>query len=121
MQSQVSTNAALTPVFENGAARTAYSASAVVPASVDFIAATGGAGGITLTLTPVIYPTGSPGSPRMLLSVYYAIKSDAAAGVVIFIDPNGALFNGQSSYELTDQYQWAIFCWNGVGWDVLGN
>jgi len=121
MQSQVSTNAALTPVFENGAALTRYSASAVVPASVDFIKATGGAAGIALTLTPMIYPTGSPGSPTFLYSVYYAMKDDAAAGAVSFIDPNGAMFNGQSSYELTDQYQWAIFCWDGIGWHVLGN
>ena len=31
------------------------------------------------------------------------------------------LFNGQSSYDLVDQWQWAIFMWNGATWDCIGN
>jgi hypothetical protein len=121
MQSQVSASAALSPVLENGAALTRYAANAVVPAAVDFIKATGGVAGIQLTLTSAIYQTGNPASPTLLYQTYYAMKDDAGVGAVSFVDPNGALFNGQSSYELTDQYQWAIMVWDGIGWHVLGN
>jgi hypothetical protein len=121
MQSQVSTNATLTPLLQNGAALQRYTANAVVPISVDFVKATGGAGGITLTLTPAIYPTGNPTNPVFLYQTYYAMKDDVAAGVITFVDPNGAMFNGQSSYVLNNQYQWAIFVWDGIGWHVLGN
>jgi len=106
-----------------GASPRAYSANAVVLPSVDFIKAIGGSGGITLTLTRGVYPTatGSPSFPTFLYQVYYARRDDAGAGAATFIDPNGALFNGQASWELTDQYEWAIFIWDGTGWNVIGN
>jgi hypothetical protein len=121
MQSQQATSGLGTPFLTNGVALQRYSANAVVPAWVDWIKATGGAGGITLTLTPGATPTGDPTNPRWLYEVYYAMKDDAAAGIVSLIDPNGALFNGQPWYDLTNQYQWAIATWDGIGWHVIGN
>jgi hypothetical protein len=121
MQSQQATSGLFTPFLENGAGILRVSASAVMLDSTDVIKATGGAGGITLTLTPAIDPTGDPTNPTYLYQVYYAKKDDAAAGAITFVDPNNALFNGQPSWQLTNQHQWAIFIWNGVGWDVMGN
>jgi len=121
MQSQTSTSALLSPVLKNGTALLRYAASAVVPTSVDWIKATGGAAGIVLTLTPAIFATGDPTSPTYLYQTYFATKDDAAAGLVSFVDPNGALFNGQPSWDLVNQYQWAIFVWDGIGWHVIGN
>lgn len=121
MQSQQSTSAFLSPVLKSGTALLRFVASAVVATSVDWIKATGGALGITLTLTPAIYATGDPTSPTYLYQTYYAMKDDAAAGIVSFVDPNGAVFNGQPSYDLVNQYQWAIFVWDGIGWHVIGN
>src|SRR5579864_6811075 len=121
MQSQQSTSGLFTPYLTIGSALQPYTANAVVPGWVDFIKATGGAGGITLTLTPSSTPTGDPTNPRVLYQTYYAMKYDAAAGAITFIDPNSALFNGQPSWVLNNQYQWAIFIWDGVGWHVIGN
>ncbi len=99
-----------------------YSVGSVVPASVDVIRAAGGAGGITLTLTPKTYVLQEPGGVTIAVyETFRDIKTDAAAGVVTFVDPNGALFNGDSSYDLVDQWQFAIFQWNGTGYDVFGN
>lgn len=120
MLSQPSTSA-IVNANETGSSPKAFSASAAVPASVDLIRATGGASGIILTLTQAIYPTNSPQGPLQLYQVFHAMKVDAGVGVVSFIDALGALFNGQSSYDLANQYQWAIFMWNGVSWDVMGN
>jgi hypothetical protein len=106
---------------ETGVSPKAFSATGVVLPSVDVIRATGGAGGITLTLSPAIYSTNSPQGPLFLCQVYYALKIDAGVGIITFVDPNGALFNGQSSYILINQWQWAIFMWNGTTWDVIGN
>jgi hypothetical protein len=120
MLSQPSTSA-IVNANETGSSPKAFNASAVVLPSVDLIRATGGAAGIVLTLTPAIYPTNSPQGPLQLYQVYHALKVDAGVGAVSFVDPNGATFNGQSSYELVDQYQWAIFMWTGTVWDVFGN
>jgi hypothetical protein len=120
MQSQPSTSA-LINANETGMSPKVFSASGIVLPSIDFIRAIGGAGGIVLTLTPAVYPTGSPALPTMLYQVYHGIKTDSGVGVVSFIDPNGALFNGQSAYDLVDQWQWVMMAWNGVSWDCLGN
>jgi hypothetical protein len=120
MLSQPSTSA-LVNANETGASPTNFSASGVVLPSTDLIRATGGASGIVLTLTRAIYPTNSPQGPLMLYQVYYAIKVDAGVGVVQLVDPSGALFNGQPSYDLVDQWQYAIVMWNGTTWDVIGN
>jgi hypothetical protein len=121
MQSQQATSGLGTPYLTNGAALQRYSANAVVPGWVDWIKATGGAGGITLTLTPGSTPTGDPTNPRWLYETYFAMKDDVAAGAITFVDPNGALFNGQSSYVMNNQFQWAIFQWDGISWHVIGN
>ena len=107
--------------MKGGASPRAYNANAAVLPSVDFIKAAGGSGGITLMLTRGVYPTGSPASPTFLYQTYYARRDDAGAGAVVFVDSNGALFNGQASWELLDQYEWAIFIWDGTGWNVIGN
>jgi hypothetical protein len=97
-----------------------FSANAVVPVGVDVIRGTGGAGGITLTLTPASYVVQASGAVTITVyQSYQAMKVDAGVGPVTFVDPNGALFNGQSSWDLVDQYQWATFAWNGTGWEVF--
>jgi hypothetical protein len=121
MQSQQATNATVNQSLTSGAALKAYAANATVLPGIDLIKATGGAGGITLTLTAGITPTGNPAAPDFLYQVYYARRDDAGAGAVVFVDSKGALFNGQASWELLDQYQWAIFIWDGTGWNVIGN
>jgi hypothetical protein len=118
MLSQPSTSA-IVNALETGVSPHAFSASEVVLPSVDLIRATGGTSGITLTLTPQIYPTNSPQGPLALYQVYHAIKIDAGVGAVTFVDPNGALLNGYAYWELIDQWQWAIFMWNGTSWDVI--
>jgi len=120
MQSQVSTDASDHSIHSGAAVQT-LNASGAVLASTDFIKAIGGSGGIVLTLTGRTYPTGSPAAPVFINTVYHASKSDAGAGVVVFVDSSGALFNGQSSWVLNNQYQWAIFVWDGVGWTCMGN
>jgi hypothetical protein len=120
MLSQPSTSAIVNQ-NETGVAPTNFSASGVVLPITDLIRGTGGAGGIVLTLTRAIYPTNNPAGPLFLGQVYYAMKVDPGVGVVQFVDPSGALFNGQPSYDLVDQWQYAIFMWNGTTWDAIGN
>jgi len=81
----------------------------------NLILATGGACGITLTLTPS-YVEREDGAT--ITSVYAAMKVDQGAGVVVFVDPKGALFNGQASWRLAHQHEFAIFIWDGSGWHV---
>ena len=121
MQSQQAISAILTPTLESGAAILRVAANAIVGDTVDYIKATGGAGGIIITLTPGIDFTGDPTNPTVLYQVYYVRKDDAAAGAITIVDPNNALFNGQASWVLNNQYQWAICIWTGAGWDVIGN
>jgi hypothetical protein len=83
----------------------------------NLILASGGADGITLTLTPGQATAKEDGV--IITSVYAAMKVDAAPGRVVFVDPNGALFNGRPSWELAQQYQAASFVWDGEGWNVL--
>jgi hypothetical protein len=104
-----------------GSVPQAYSASGVVPTAVDYIRATGGSGGIALTLTEGIFLAQTPAGTVQVYQRYEAMKIDAGAGAVVFSDANGALFNGASTYTLSDQWQWAIFTWNGTSWDVIGN
>jgi hypothetical protein len=120
MQSQVSTDAT-DHSTHTGAAVLTLSASGAVPPSTDFIRAVGGTGGIVLTLTGKIYPTGNPATPVFVNTVFHAVRIDAGAGPVTFVDSNGALFNGQSSWVMNNAFQWAIFIWDGVGWTCMGN
>jgi hypothetical protein len=99
-----------------------FSSTSVVPPGADVIRASGGAGGITLTIAANAYQAQpASGVTVTAYETFKAIKVDAAVGAVTFLDSNGALFNGASSYALVDQYQWAEFAWNGTGWDVWGN
>ena len=120
MQSGVSTNA-IDASTHFGAAIQILSASGPVLPSTDFIKAVGGAAGIVLTLTGHSFPTGKPTSPLVLFQVHQAVRIDAGAGEVTFIDSSGALFNGASTYDLVNQYQWATFIWDGSNWTVIGN
>jgi len=104
-----------------GSVPTAYTANGTVSTSVDYIRATGGAGGIALTLTPSSLLVTGPTGSFTVYQVYFAKKIDSAAGAVTFTDLNGALFeSGEASYVLSQQGQWAIFLWNGTTWDVFG-
>jgi len=82
----------------------------------NLILARGGDDGITLTLTP-----GQAVQGESLITGYAAMKVDAGKGAVVFVDPKGALFNGQPSWELARQWEWATFLWDGDGWNVLAN
>lgn len=121
MQSQQPCSGALSAALKNGAAILLVTANTTVRRVIDYIKATGGAGGITITLTPGIDASADPTNPIFLYQVYHARKDDAAAGAITFVDLNGALFNRQPSWVLNNQDQWAIFIWNGTGWDVFGN
>lgn len=106
----------------SGMVPTAYSASGIIPTSVDYIRATGGVGGIALQLTPNNAPvfTG-PSGAFTVMQVYFAKKVDSGAGPIVFTDINGALIEGAASYQLTQQGQWAIFVQiAGGGWEVFG-
>lgn len=103
-----------------GSVVSAYSASGTVPTQVDYIRATGGSGGIALVLTSSSQVINGASGSFAVNQVYFAKKVDSGAGAVTFTDLNGALFEGASSYALTQQGQWAIFIWNGSGWDVFG-
>lgn len=105
---------------QSGAVATPYSTSGTVPASVDYIRATGGSGGIALVLTPASQAFSGPSGTYTVGQVYSAKKIDSGAGAVTFTSLGGELFEGQASYVLTQQGQWAIFIWNGSGWDVFG-
>lgn len=82
----------------------------------NLIHAIGGVDGIVLTLSrdQVTREDGA-----VVTTVYSAVKADAGPGPVVFVDPNGALFNGRPSWDLTQQYQGATFFWDGEGWNVL--
>ena len=108
-------------VHQTGSVPTPYNTNGVVPTSVDLIRATGGSGGIALALTPGTAVFTGPSGVFSIYQTYYAMKVDAGAGVITFTDLNGALLNGASSYVLENQWQWAIFCWNGTSWDAFGN
>lgn len=104
-----------------GSVQTPYTISGAVPTSVDYIRATGGAGGIALALTSGSFLVTGPSGSYTVNQVYFAKKIDSGAGAVVFTDLGGALFeNGAASYELTQQGQWAIFLWSGTTWDVFG-
>jgi len=107
-------------IHQAGMVSTAYSASGTVPTSVDYIRATGGSGGIALVLTPLSQTISGPSGQFSVNQVYFAKKVDSGAGAVTFTSLNGELFEGASSYALTQQGQWAIFIWNGTGWEVFG-
>jgi hypothetical protein len=107
-----------------GSVPTSYTASGVVPPTVDYIRATGGGSGITLTLTGGVFLAQTPAGTVAVNQRYEAMKIDAGAAVE-FVDSAGALINGEASYTMNRQWQWAIFTWvvtDGVGsWDVIGN
>jgi hypothetical protein len=120
MQTGISTSAT-DHAAHNGAAVQTLNASGPVLPSTDFNKAIGGSGGIVLTLTGTTYATGDPTNPVFLGTVYHAVRIDAGAGIVSFVDASAALFNGQSSWVLANKWQWAIFIWDGVGWTCMGN
>lgn len=78
----------------------------------DVVLATGGAGGITLTLP----------SPSTNANRSYCIKKvDSAAGIVT-INPNAAeTIDGQASYQLVNQYQYVELLSDGTNWQVIKN
>jgi hypothetical protein len=101
-----------------------FAASQAVPGAIEVIRAAGGASGITLTVTPPSYTVQEPsGITVAVYETFTAIRTDDGDGTnpVKFVDSTGALFNGDTSWNLINQNQWAIFCWTGTGWDVFGN
>jgi hypothetical protein len=107
-------------IHQSGFVPTAYNASGVVPATINYIRATGGSGGIALQLTSGSQVFNGPTGEFTLCQAYFAKKVDAGAGAITFTDSQGALIENASSYELTQQGQWALFIWNGTTWDVFG-
>jgi hypothetical protein len=90
----------------------AYSVNSTVATSVRYGQATGGAGGITLTLQSTLLAVGQ---------IQRFKKMDSAVGAITFVDSNNAQFEGQPSYLLTNQWQWADFVWDGTQYTVFGN
>jgi hypothetical protein len=120
MQSQPSISAVVN-ANETGMSPDVFSASGIVLPSVDFIRAIGGSSGIALALTPMIYLAGDPTKPTRLYQVYHAMKIDSGPGVINLYDASGAEFNGTSlGWDLVDQWQWVIACWNGSSWECFG-
>lgn len=76
------------------------------------VEATGGAGGITLTLPAAASNTGRR----------FAIKKvDAAAGSVT-VDANGAeLIDADLTYVITDEDQYVVIVSNGTNWSIVAN
>lgn len=94
-----------------GLPSTAYSANTAVPASVDLVEGTGGAGGINLTWT---------GANLAIGQIVVAMKVDSGAGFVTLLEATGALFNSDSSYQLQNQWQFVWLQWNGTRFNVIG-
>jgi|GEM_PF-7131865 len=90
---------------------TAYNANANVAATAEVLEGTGGSGGITLTLPSAAANTGK---------FFYAMKVDSGAGAVTLVDAAGALFNGDNSYVLENQWQAVKLQSNGTRWNVIG-
>ena len=113
-------------IHQSGVVPTLYAAAGIVPASVDYIRAVGGAGGIQLQLTPSSQTLQGASGQFQFNQVYFAKKVDAAGGAVTFVSVNGELIEGQPNYALTQQGQWAIFIWNPPAganpgfWEVFG-
>lgn len=86
------------------------SANGNIAATDDVILATGGAGGITLTLPAPGTVTGQP---------FIIKKVDSAAGFIT-INPNGAeTIDGQTSWQLVNQYQAVELMSDGTNWQVM--
>lgn len=91
---------------------TTYSANATVATTVKYGQATAGSGGITLTVQSASLTVGQ--KQRFM-------KMDSAAGSVTLTDSGSATFNGQSTWVLVDQWQWAEIVWDGTQYTVFGN
>lgn len=75
------------------------------------VAATGGAGGITLTL---------PAVASSQYKVFHVVKVDAGAGAVTLDGNASETINGSTTYALSSQYD-AVTIWcDGTEWFVLG-
>jgi UDP-3-O-acyl-N-acetylglucosamine deacetylase len=76
------------------------------------VEATGGGGGITLTLPPAASNQGRRFSIK---------KVDAAAGVVT-VDANGAeLIDADLTYVLSNEDQYVVIVSNGTNWSIVAN
>lgn len=92
---------------------TAFSTTTNVPATTKHVSATGGAGGITLTLQSASMGSGWP---------VYLKKVDSGVGVVTITDVSGgSVFEGYTALTLANQWQWAILIWTGTQYLVFGN
>jgi hypothetical protein len=74
-----------------------------------FVSATGGAGGITITLPP------APGDGR----ICGVAKVDAGAGAVTVVGSGGVLINGAANYVLTAQSTGCILIALAGVWSIL--
>ncbi len=94
------------PLTVSGSGTVAYNA--VIFQTVE---ATGGVGGITLTLQ----------GTSMAVGYCYTIKKvDSGVGAVTIIDSTSKLFDGDSSYILSDQWQFVTVQWTGSRFDIVG-
>jgi hypothetical protein len=88
---------------------TALSANTTLDATHDHIAATAGAGGITLTLPAAASSNGF---------IYTIKKVDSAVGVVT-VDGNASeTIDGSLTYLLSNQYQFVTISCDGSTWHV---
>jgi len=109
-------------VHQAGPSPSNYSANGTVPTTADYLRCTGGGGGgITLLLTPGSFQAQTPNGEVTIYQEYTAMKIDNGTGPIIFEDLNGATINGQPAYQLSNQWQWVQFMYNGTNWDAIGN
>jgi hypothetical protein len=76
------------------------------------IAATGGAGGITLTL---------PAVASMQYKTFTVVKVDAGAGAVTLDGSGAETINGATTYALAAQWNRVTLWCDGAGWIVTGD
>ena len=107
-------------VHQSGHCPTTYTAGGLVPPTVDYIRADASGGPFQLALTEWSETFYGASGGFQIFAEYWAKKVDISANAISFVDPGGALLEGQPSYELSQPGQWAVFRWNGNSWDVFG-
>lgn len=110
---QVATTAFVTAAIAAGLlVPTAFSATGNVSATVLYAQVTGSASLITLTVQSSSMVAGQ--KQRFM-------RMDTGVGVVSIVDVAGKTFNGQSSWQLNNQWQFADLIWDGTQFTVFAN
>jgi hypothetical protein len=90
---------------------TALSANTTLDATHDYVPATAGAGGITITLPTAVGVTGR---------TYTIKKVDSGAGNVTVATTSSQTIDGATTYTLGNQFTGITVVSNGANWDICG-